>query len=152
MIGTTSSVANASQGFSTNMAIKMPTSERTLASSEVTFCETAWLIASISLVRRLISSPAVNAYRNNRSRATGDGRTDRGAACSAPAADTRAITQLEAAWNRLFNRYTTSMSSDNPQQARSIFAADELVDRPAHQIRSDQAQQSIDDHQTPTPG
>ena len=32
--------------------------ESTLASSEVTFCETAWLMASMSLVRRLISSPA----------------------------------------------------------------------------------------------
>ena len=40
------------------MAIRMPTSESTLASSDVTFCETAWLMASMSLVRRLISSPA----------------------------------------------------------------------------------------------
>ncbi len=58
MIGTTSSEASASQWLRTNMAIRMPTIDSTLAISEVTFCETAWLMASMSLVRRLISSPA----------------------------------------------------------------------------------------------
>ena len=59
MIGSTSTAASASQWFSTNIAITMPIRESTLASKATTFCDTAWLMASMSFVRRLISSPAV---------------------------------------------------------------------------------------------
>ncbi len=58
MIGTTRRLASASQWLSTNMVTRMPTMESVLATREVTFCETAWLIASMSFVSRLMSPPA----------------------------------------------------------------------------------------------
>jgi hypothetical protein len=58
MMGTTRKEASASQMSRTNIATMIPISDRTPARSEVTFCETAWLMASMSFVKRLINSPA----------------------------------------------------------------------------------------------
>ena len=110
MIGTTSREASASQRSRMNMVIRIPTMVRTLASREVTFCETAWLMASISLVRRLISSPAGLWSKKaidrlcrcvNRSL-----RICLRARCEMPA-----MIQLAMAWNRLFNKYTANIHS-----------------------------------------
>ncbi len=68
MIGTTSRAANASLQFMRNIATIIPAMESELATSVVTFWETAWLIASMSLVSLLISSPAGTRSKNDTGR------------------------------------------------------------------------------------
>ncbi len=127
------------------MAIKIPTMVSTLATSEVTFCETAWLMASISLVRRLIKLAGrigiekanrkplqvleqvaaqffQGLLRNTRHDPVGDGLEN-------------IVQDVEAA-----------ASAGPPYQAGRVFTADELIDGYPHQVRADQTQQGVEQH------
>jgi len=77
---------------------------KTLASREVTFCETAWLMASISLVRRLINSPAGLRSKNEIGQRLQMGEEGPCAFVSAPAGRCRPSPSWQWPGTGLFNK------------------------------------------------
>ena len=101
MIGMTRREARARPALRMNMAARMPPMDRTLAAREVMFWETAWLMASMSLVRRLISSPA--GLRSKKARGRFWRRWNRSwRRFRRDFWETPDMAQAAQAWNRLF--------------------------------------------------